>query len=146
VVANVLIHLELESNPSLDSRAAAAEIFVITSDDTTPAAYPLNFKCIVALHQQDKELLGSAVSNKDYHLIFSGGSKVQKVIWVKLFCLQLCKSKQCKGIAPICVKPKGNCAQDLYHLSKLSERKEVHQKVWTFTRKKQKSHLRKNYV
>jgi len=63
VVANALSCLELESNTSLDSRADAAEIFAITCEDITPAAYTLNFEQIVALQQQDKELLDSAVSS-----------------------------------------------------------------------------------
>jgi len=63
VVANVLSCLELESNTSLDSRADAAEIFAITCEDITPAAYTLKFKHIVALQQQDKELFDSAVSS-----------------------------------------------------------------------------------
>jgi len=92
-VANTLSCLELELNPPLDARADhAAEIFAITSDDFSLAAHPLNFKGIVALQQQDKELLDSAVSNKDYHLkSFSGGIKVQKVICYKgkIVCLQL---------------------------------------------------------
>jgi len=70
VVADTLSHLELESNPPLDSGTDAAEIFAITSEDIIPAAYPLNFKCIVAFQQQGKELLVSAVSSKDYHLNF----------------------------------------------------------------------------
>jgi len=67
VAADALSHMELESNPPLDSRTDAAEIFAITSDDISPAAYPLNFMCIVALQQQDKELLDSSFSNKNYH-------------------------------------------------------------------------------
>ena len=106
MVANVLSCLELESNTSLDSRADAAKIFTITCEDITPAAYSLKFTHIVALQQQDKELLDSSVSNKDYHLkSFSGGGKVQKVICYKgkLFCLLLCKSKQCNSITLICL-------------------------------------------
>jgi len=64
VVANALSCLELESNTSLHSRADPAKIFAITNDDTTPAAYPLNFKHIVALQQQDKELLDSDIPVK----------------------------------------------------------------------------------
>jgi len=52
VVADALSCLELESNPPLDSGIDAAEIFAITSEDITPAAYPLNFKCIVATAEQ----------------------------------------------------------------------------------------------
>ena len=63
MVANALSCLELESNTSLDSRTDAAEIFAITCEDITPAAYTLKFKHIVALQQQDKELLDSAVSS-----------------------------------------------------------------------------------
>jgi len=44
----------------------------------------LLLKHIVALPQQDKELLNSAVSNKDYHLkSFSAGSRAWKVICYK---------------------------------------------------------------
>jgi len=60
---NALSCLELESNILLDSRADAAEIFAITCEDITIAAYTLNFEQIVALQQQDKELLDSAVSS-----------------------------------------------------------------------------------
>jgi len=42
VMANALSCLELESNTSLDSRADAAEIFAITSEDITSTAYILN--------------------------------------------------------------------------------------------------------
>jgi len=38
VVADAFSHLELESNPQLDSRTDGAEIFAITSEDITPAA------------------------------------------------------------------------------------------------------------
>jgi len=63
VVADDFSLLDLESNPPLDSRTDGAEIFAITSEDITPAAYPVNFKCIVALQQQDKEPLDSTVSS-----------------------------------------------------------------------------------
>ena len=42
MVANALSCLELGSNTSLDSRADAAEIFAITSEDITSTAYILN--------------------------------------------------------------------------------------------------------
>jgi len=39
VVADALSCLELESNPPLISRTDTAEIFAITSEEITPAAY-----------------------------------------------------------------------------------------------------------